>query len=61
MVNVQLVGIMLEATNNDWTLPFMVSVGVYLIGAIVYLKFSRGKPISKKDCTMIIEMCLFSD
>jgi hypothetical protein len=51
VVNVQLVGYMLESTNNNWMIPFMVSVGVYFIGAIVFLKWSRGKPISRKDRT----------
>jgi ACS family glucarate transporter-like MFS transporter len=43
--SVTVVAYILTWTNNDWTLTFMISSGIYLIGAICWLFLDSHTPI----------------
>lgn len=47
IVAVQLTGYMLDASSDNWALPFMITVGIYLVGTGVYLKWSRAQPLTR--------------
>jgi hypothetical protein len=39
------VGYILSATNNDWTLTFYVSAAIYSLGAVCWLFLDAHTPI----------------
>lgn len=43
--SVLVVGYILDATGNDWTMTFMISSGIYLIGAVCWLFLDSHSPV----------------
>ncbi len=43
--SVTVVGYLLVWTNNDWTLTFYISAGIYLIGALCWLTLDSHTPV----------------
>jgi hypothetical protein len=47
--SVTVVAYILTWTNNDWTLTFMISSGIYLVGAVCWLFLDSHTPIENES------------
>ena len=50
--SVTVVAYILTWTNNDWTLTFMISSGIYLVGAVCWLFLDSHTPIDDEATTL---------
>jgi hypothetical protein len=43
--SVTVVGYLLAWTNNDWTMLFLISASIYLVGAVCWLFLDAHTPV----------------